>query len=60
MDSIINLQLTTDDPGEAQKMIEMFLSALRRIKEQMEKDREEIDRLKLENRAMFDQLRKAA
>ena len=60
MDDAINKELTADGPAEIQRQIDQYLEAMRRMSEQMVKEREEIDRLKAETRAMLDHLRKAA
>lgn len=60
MDKILETELTTDDPEEIKKLINQYLEAMHRMNEQMAKDREEIDRLKAETRAMLDHLRKVA
>lgn len=58
--NLLTLEPASDDPVEYQKLAEKYFAEMRRMNEQMAKDREESARLSVEIRAMLDQLKKAA
>lgn len=58
--NLLALEPTSDDPVEYQRLAEKYFAEMRRMNEQMAKDREESARLSIEIRAMLDQLKKVA
>jgi hypothetical protein len=53
-------ELTTDDPEEIKKLIDQYLEAMRRKNENIARNWEEIERLKVETQAILDKLGKVA
>ena len=58
--NLLALEPASDDPVEYQKLAEKYFAEMRRMNEQMAKDRAESARLSVEIRALLDQLKKAA
>lgn len=58
--NLLTLEPVSDDPAEYQKLTELYFAEMKRMNEQMAKDREESARLGVEIRSMLDQLKKAA
>lgn len=58
--NLLSLEPASDDPAEYQKLAERYFAEMKRMNEQMAKDREESARLGVEIRSMLDQLKKAA
>jgi hypothetical protein len=58
--NLLALEPASDDPVEYQKLAEQYFAEMRRMNEQMAKDRQESARLSIEIRSMLDQLKKAA
>ncbi len=60
MDNTFDEEIPREEKAEISRQIALYLEKMRRIQEEMTKDREEIDQLKAETRAMLDRLRKVA
>jgi uncharacterized protein YaaN involved in tellurite resistance len=59
MSKILTSDLETGDTGEIQAAIEQIFVEIERNREQMERDQQEIDRLKARTRTMLAQLEAA-
>ena len=60
MEKTFEMKLSAKEKAELISQFDQYLEEMRRIQEQMKKDRSEIDRIKTETWAILDQLRKAA
>lgn len=60
MDNTLNFELTSDDPEEINRLLDLYIAALTQIHEKMKQDQQEIDRLTAETWTILAQMRKAA
>lgn len=59
MDKVLTLELTAETAAEFEEIIKELIVEMQRAGEKMKRDKEEIDRLKVETRAMIAQLKAA-
>ncbi len=59
MDKALTLELTAETAAELEEIVKELIAEMQRAGEKMKRDKEEIDRLKAETRAILKQLQAA-
>ncbi len=59
MNKVLTLELTAETAAELEEIVKDLIAEMQRAGEKMKRDKEEIDRLKAETRAILTQLKAA-